>query len=166
MKKVRYDLSQKNDYHHTLPPPGDEEVVGGAGRVPDTGRLPARPAAAPAVAGVEHEVVGVGLELGPAGAALRPDADLVVLVVEVLDALEVERLDDALHAEVVLRAAARGHDGGAVVAVDLGDPEAELVRDVLLQRGDGDVDMLEAGAAVEVDVEVLVRVDATQLVEA
>ena len=53
-----------------------------------------------------------------------PDANLVVLAAEVLDPLEVERLDDALAAEVELGAARRRLDGRGVVAVDLSDPEA------------------------------------------
>ena len=44
---------------------------------------------------------------------------MVVLVVEVLDPLEVERLDDPLEAEVQLGAASRGHHGGPIEAVDL-----------------------------------------------
>ena len=44
---------------------------------------------------------------------------MVVLVVEVLDALKVERLDDSLGPEVELGAAARGHHGRPIVAVDL-----------------------------------------------
>ena len=44
---------------------------------------------------------------------------MVVLVVEVLDALKVERLDDSLGPEVELGAAARGHHGRPVVTVDL-----------------------------------------------
>ena len=53
-----------------------------------------------------------------------PDANLVVLAAEVLDPLEVERLDDALATEVELGAARRRLDGRGVVAVDLSDPEA------------------------------------------
>ena len=48
-----------------------------------------------------------------------PDTAVVVLVVEVLDPLEVERLDDPLEAEVQLGAASRGHHGGPIEAVDL-----------------------------------------------
>ena len=44
---------------------------------------------------------------------------MVVLVVEVLDPLEVERLDDPLEAEVQLGAASRGHHGRPIEAVDL-----------------------------------------------
>ena len=44
---------------------------------------------------------------------------MVVLVVEVLDPLEVERLDDPLEAEVQLGATSRGHHGGPIEAVDL-----------------------------------------------
>ena len=36
------------------------------------------------------------------------------------------------------------HHRGAVEAVDLGDPETELVGDVLGDGGDGEVDVLEA----------------------
>ena len=51
------------------------------------------------------------------------------MVGEVLDALEVERLDDAVGAEVVLRAALRRLDRRPLHAgaIDLRDPEAEAV---------------------------------------
>ena len=53
----------------------------------------------------------------------------VVVVGEVLDALEVEGLDDAVGAEVVLGASLGRLDGRPLHAraVDLGDPEAEAV---------------------------------------
>ena len=63
-----------------------------------------------------------------------PNADLVVLASEVLDALEVERLDDALAAEAELGAAWRGLDGRDVVAVDLSDPETLKVKLILIRN--------------------------------
>ena len=67
---------------------------------------------------------------------------------------------------MVLSATSRSHDGGPIEAVDLGDPQAELVRDVGGDGGDGEVHVLEAHPLVQVQVEVLVRVDPAQLVEA
>ena len=81
-------------------------------------------------------MIGIGLELHVARSTFRPDGNnflldsfcfalssclrvifkwfspdtaVVVLVVEVLDALKVERLDDSLGPEVELGAAARSH---------------------------------------------------------
>ena len=85
---------------------------------------------------LQHEVIGIGLKLHVARSTFRPDGNnfllglfcfalsssfriifkwhspdtaVVVLVVEVLNALKVERLDDSLEAEVELSAATRGH---------------------------------------------------------
>ena len=81
---------------------------------------------------------------------------MVVLVVEVLDALKVERLDDPLEAKVKLGAPPGGHHRGAVIAVDLRwwcwrnivfsnlcDPKTKLVGDIFGDRGDGEVNVLE-----------------------
>ena len=76
---------------------------------------------------LKHEVLGVCLVHHVAGVPLGSDADPVVLVGEVLDALEVEGLDDTLGAQEVLGAARRSLNSGQRLAVDLGDPEAELV---------------------------------------
>ena len=114
---------------------------------------------------LQHEVVGVGPQLHEARPALGPHAAPVVLVIQILNTLEVKRLDDPVIAEVELGAAAGGHDGGALEAVHLADPQPELVGDAGLDRGDGEVDVLEAHALVQVEVEVLVRVDAAQLVK-
>ena len=70
-------------------------------------------------------MVGICLKLDIAGTPLGPDANIlkfckmsklqkpdaavVVLVVEILDAFKVERLDDSLEAKVKLGTATRGH---------------------------------------------------------
>ena len=110
-------------------------------------------------------MVGVSPQLHEAGPTLRPHAAPVVLIVQILDTLKVECLDHAVIAKVELGAAPRGHDGGALEAVHLADPQPELVRHPGGHRGDGEVDVLEAQALVQVEVEMLVRVDATQFVE-
>ena len=109
---------------------------------------------------LQHEVVGVCPQLHEARPALRPHAAPVILVIQILDTLEVEGLDDAVIAEVELGAATGGHDGGALEAVHLADPQPELVGHAGGDRGDGEVDVLEAHALVQVEVEVLVGVDA------
>ena len=67
---------------------------------------------------------------------------------------------------MVLGTAPRSHDGRPIKAVDLCDPQSKLVRDIGCDGGDGEVHVLEAHPLVQVEVEVLVRVDAAQLVEA
>ena len=62
-----------------------------------------------------------------AGVPLRPDADPVVLVGQVLDALEVEGLDYPLRPQEVLGAPGRSLDSRQRLAVDLRDPETKLV---------------------------------------
>ena len=79
-------------------------------------------------------MAGVRHVLDVAGLPARPDADAIVLVAQILDALEVEGLDGALLAQVVLGAARGRLDHGLVAAVDLGDPEAELVRLAVRRR--------------------------------
>ena len=87
---------------------------------------------------------------------------MVVLVVEVLDALKVERLDDPLEAKVKLGASPRGHHRGAVIAVDLRwwcwrnivfsnlcDPKTKLVGDIFGDGGDGEVNVLETNLEFE-----------------
>ena len=110
-------------------------------------------------------MVGVCPQLHEARPALRPHAAPVILVIQILDTLEVEGLDDAVIAEVELGAASGGHDGGALEAVHLADPQPELVGHAGGDRGDGEVDVLEAHALVQVEVEVLVGVDAAQFVK-
>ena len=109
---------------------------------------------------LQHEVVGVSPDLHEARLPLRPHAALVVLVVEILNSLKVKGLDNSLRAEVELWAAAGRHDGGALEAVHLADPQPELVGDAGGDGGDGEVDVLEPITLVQVEVEVLVRVDA------
>ena len=79
-------------------------------------------------------MAGVRHVLDVAGLPARPDADAIVLVAQILDALEVEGLDGALLAQMVLGAARGRLDHGLVAAVDLGDPEAELVRLAVKRR--------------------------------
>ena len=88
---------------------------------------------------------------------------MVVLVVEVLDALKVERLDDPLEAKVKLGASTGGHHRGAVIAVDLRrcwrtgnvgfsnlcDPKTKLVGDIFGDGGDGEVNVLETNLEFE-----------------
>ena len=105
--------------------------------------------------------------LGPVGKIFwdkncrKPDTAVVVLVVEVLDAFKVERLDDPLEAKVKLGASTGGHHRGAVIAVDLGwcwrnigfsnlcDPKTKLVGDIFGDGGDGEVNVLEANLEFE-----------------
>ena len=67
---------------------------------------------------------------------------------------------------MVLSATPGSHDGGTIETIDLRYPQSKLVRHIGFDWGDGEVNVLEASRFVQVDVEMLVRIDATQFVEA
>ena len=75
---------------------------------------------------LKRELVRIRFQHQMARAPFCPDTDPVVLIGQVLDSLEVKRLDDSIGPQVILSASWWGLNPGLCFAIHLGDPHPEF----------------------------------------
>ena len=111
---------------------------------------------------LEHEVVGISGISNETCALLRSNANLVILIGQVLHPFKIEGFDDAFIAKMVLRTSSRSLNHRSFFATDLRQPQSKFVWFVGMHRCHRKIHMFKGANIVQVDVKMLVRIDATK----
>ena len=111
---------------------------------------------------LKHKVIGISSISNETCSLLRTYANLVILISQILHPLKIEGFDDTFIAKMVLRTSSGSLNHRSFFATDLRQPQSKFVWFVRMHRCHRKIHMFKGPNIVQVDVKMLVRIDATK----